>query len=59
MKKILLSTFLLTTIFTNAQCYESLTFGGTHTVGLKADGTLWGWGRSDAGQLATNSYTEP
>ncbi|WP_026979082.1 T9SS type A sorting domain-containing protein, partial [Flavobacterium tegetincola] len=32
---------------------------GTHTVGLKADGTLWGWGRSDAGQLATNSYTEP
>ena len=59
MKKILLFTLLFSTIITNAQCYESLKFGGTHTLGLKSDGTLWGWGRSDAGQLATSTYTEP
>lgn len=59
MKKILLSAFLLATIFANAQCYESIAFGGTHTVGLKTDGTLWGWGRGDYGQLGTSNYTEP
>ena len=59
MKKILLFALLFSTIITNAQCYESLKFGGTHTLGIKSDGTLWGWGRSDAGQLATSTYTEP
>ena len=33
-----------------------------HSLIIKADGTLWGWGRNDGGQLADGSYdnrTEP
>ena len=44
MKKILL--FILFYSFSNsitAQCYEEITFGGTHTTAQKADGSLW-WG---------------
>ncbi|WP_026977788.1 hypothetical protein, partial [Flavobacterium tegetincola] len=60
MKKLLLITLLsLSTLFSNAQCYESLKFGGSHTIGVKADGTLWGWGRAYEGELATVNWTEP
>jgi alpha-tubulin suppressor-like RCC1 family protein len=44
---------------TIAQCYESLKFGGAHTIGIKQDGTLWGWGFADFGQLSTANLTEP
>src|SRR5690554_2620436 len=60
MKKILLFTSLL--FFTQSilsQCYESLTFGGLHTIAQKADGTLWGWGQADAGQVMTTNNVEP
>ena len=60
MKRILLIFLLL--FFpkpTIAQCYESLKFGGTHTIGIKSDGTLWGWGRGDYGHLGTVNWTEP
>lgn len=43
----------------NAQCYESLKFGGSHTLGIKSDGTLWGWGRAYEGELGTINTTEP
>ena len=59
MKKILLFALLFSTIITNAQCYESLKFGGTHTLGLKSDGTLWGWGFGSYDQLGTVNTTEP
>ena len=59
MKKILLITFLFSSITINAQCYESLKFGGTHTIGIKSDGTLWGWGRGAEGELGTVNWTEP
>ncbi|WP_313806289.1 T9SS type A sorting domain-containing protein [Flavobacterium sp.] len=59
MKKIL-SIFLLTfSIAVTAQCYESVTFGGGHTTAKKADGTLWGWGYGQGGQLMTANETEP
>lgn len=59
MKKTLLIAFIFISNFSNAQCFEEIKYGGTHTLGLKADGTLWGWGRSDWGHLATTTYTEP
>ncbi|UHO39641.1 T9SS type A sorting domain-containing protein [Chryseobacterium capnotolerans] len=32
-------------------CWESLSAGNFHSVGLKSDGTLWAWGRNSNGQL--------
>ena len=60
MKRILLIFLLL--FFqkpTIAQCYESLKFGGAHTLGIRLDGTLWGWGFADFGQLSTATLNEP
>lgn len=60
MKKNLLSILLLISyFFSNAQCYESLTFGGAHTTAKKADGTLWGWGFGSWGELSSTNETEP
>ncbi len=59
MKKLLLIYLLLfLQEYTTAQCYESLKFGGAHTIGIKQDGTLWGWGFADYGQLSTANLTE-
>jgi alpha-tubulin suppressor-like RCC1 family protein len=49
MKKLLLNSLLLASIITNAQCWESVSNGETHVMGIKPNGTLWGWGRGDAG----------
>src|SRR5690554_2072423 len=60
MKKILLlKFFLFSSLIVSAQCFEALDFGGTHTVGQKADGTLWGWGAASYGNLLTSNSVEP
>ena len=41
----------LTQITTNTDDIKSIYCGGFHTLILKNDGTLWGCGRNDAGQL--------
>ncbi|PWH86737.1 RCC1 domain-containing protein [Brumimicrobium oceani] len=59
MKKILLLKFILfSSLIVSAQCYETLTFGGSHTIGQKPDGTLWGWGLGANGQLMTTNTVE-
>ncbi len=58
MKKILLITLLLSAVYTNAQCWTSITVGEMHTVGIKTDNTLWSfgfdgeWGRLGAGDIS-------
>jgi len=37
--------------------WTSLAAGRFHSVGLRADGTLWAWGRNDFGQLGDGTYT--
>jgi alpha-tubulin suppressor-like RCC1 family protein len=39
------------TTWSDASC------GLSHMMGLKTDGTLWGWGRNEVGQLGNNSIT--
>ena len=57
-KKILL-LFLIGTLQSNSQCYGELSIGGSHVSTVKPDGTIWGWGNADYGQLAIDTYTEP
>ena len=60
MKKTLLFLLLFICIISSySQCYTGLTFGSSHTIGQKADGTLWGWGYGAGGQLLTSNETEP
>lgn len=43
----------------DAQCWKSISTGQYHTLALKEDGTLWGWGKNDGYQLggANNNQT--
>jgi alpha-tubulin suppressor-like RCC1 family protein len=59
MKTNLLYILLLVATLGNAQCYESLTFGGGHTIGKTNAGFLWGWGYGYSGQLLTTNETQP
>ena len=61
MKKILLFTLLLLTFFVNAQCWEKISSGERHNVGIQTDGTLWGWGfNGDYGAVGNgNNWTLP
>jgi alpha-tubulin suppressor-like RCC1 family protein len=35
--------------------WKQVTSGGFHCAATKTDGTLWGWGRNDSGQLGDNT----
>jgi alpha-tubulin suppressor-like RCC1 family protein len=36
--------------------WQAIAAGGSHTVGLRADGTLWGWGWNRFGQLGNGAF---
>lgn len=56
MKKLLLNSLLFVSFITNAQCWEKISSGERHTIGIKADGTLWAWGfNGDIGLLGNGS----
>ena len=38
--------------------WVTITAGARHSLGLKADGTLWAWGSNSSGQLGDGTYTE-
>ncbi|WP_324068978.1 MAG: T9SS type A sorting domain-containing protein [Flavobacterium sp.] len=55
LKKITLF-FLWVSASTYGQCFDGFQIGSYHVVSIKSNGTLWGWGESDAGNLGnTNS----
>ena len=37
--------------------WSAIAAGSFHTIALKSNGSLWGWGRDDFGQLGDNSNT--
>ncbi len=37
--------------------WKSIAGGGSHTIALKTDGTLWAWGSNTSGQLGVNDTT--
>ncbi len=41
--------------FTSGTNWKQVSAGGYHTAAIKTDGTLWSWGRNDAGQLGNNT----
>ena len=37
--------------------WKQVVVGGSHTLGIKSDGTLWAWGGNGSGQLGDGTYT--
>lgn len=62
MKKIFTLTLFLVVLINNSysQCFVTLTNRYNHNIGIKTDGTLWGWGWGDWGQLSNSTnFNEP
>lgn len=57
LKKILL--LLIISFQSYGQCYGELSIGGNHVTTIKSNGTLWGWGYAEYGQLGNTSWNEP
>ena len=48
MKRFLLSFYLIVAVLSvSAQCWQQVSAGLDHTLAIKPDGTLWGWGSDD------------
>nr|WP_315252374.1 LamG-like jellyroll fold domain-containing protein [uncultured Flavobacterium sp.] len=56
-KTLLLLLITLSCTQTKAQCWKTIASGTSHTIGLRTDGTLWGWGDNSQGQLSGYSLT--
>jgi len=68
--KIILPLFILTLALTFFACnpnaggpeyfkdVKEVSVGGSHTVAIKTDGTLWAWGYNDDGQLGDGTTTD-
>lgn len=59
MKKVFhfLVILLAITIQANAQCWQKIAPGGSHTLAIKNDGTLWAWGNNFHGALGDGTFT--
>lgn len=57
MKSVVTFYILLFSTVINAQCFQKVSVGYEHTLVIKDDGTLWGWGDNNAGTMGTGSIT--
>lgn len=59
MKKKLCFLFILMIMnsFYFGQCFQQISAGGYHSLAIKSDGTLWGWGTNSSGELGTGTMT--
>lgn len=51
MKKLLLTLLTILSLQLQAQCWKEVASGLNHTLAIKTDGTLWGWGDHSHSQL--------
>ena len=51
--------FLWVTVPGFSQCFDGFQIGSYHVVSIKSDGSLWGWGSSDFGQLSNTNLINP
>jgi alpha-tubulin suppressor-like RCC1 family protein len=56
-KKLLFVLIGLLRLSTNAQCWQSVSAGGAHTLAVAINGTLWSWGLNSSGQLGNGTNT--
>ena len=58
MKKLLLYIAFLCLSNSYSQCFTNISAGCYHSIGLKPDGTLWGWGMDLNGQLGNGNEND-
>lgn len=58
MKNLLTLIMCVFTMSVNAQCWQKVSVGNDYTLAIKTDGTLWAWGRNEAGTLGDNTTTD-
>ncbi|MBS1535096.1 MAG: T9SS type A sorting domain-containing protein [Bacteroidetes bacterium] len=51
LKSLVLLFFLTVSQNLFSQCWKEIAAGSGHTLAIKTDGTLWGWGRNHLGQV--------
>jgi alpha-tubulin suppressor-like RCC1 family protein len=53
-------TFLFVILFvqSKAQCWQAISVGSQHCLGIKTDGTLWAWGSNARGELGDISLSD-
>lgn len=57
MKTLIKILVLLVFCQLNAQCFQKVSVGYEHTLVIKSDGSLWGWGSNQQRELGLNSTT--
>lgn len=59
MKRVIcgITALFVLSVQTNAQCWQKIESGGSHTLAIKSDGTLWAWGNNFHGALGDGTFT--
>ena len=55
-------TYYSSPVSIGSNSWKSISSGLSHTIAVRSDGTLWGWGVNNVGQLGTNNtayYSSP